>query len=234
MATSQNGWPASDNRAALGVKSFTVPGYPTVALAVRGDIAPLLLEMARWFFTNVEKPVMPGCWGYCYRPVRGATTGLSNHSSGTAIDLNAPRHVLGQRGTVPPGKRQPISQKAATIGLRWGGDYTGRVDEMHFEVVVSPATARNLVTRLQHPPAPTPTPTPTPAGRPTLAQGAHGAAVQSVQRVLNRWYPSLPQLAVDGEFGPSTRARVMYFQRRVHLFADGIVGPNTWRAMGFN
>lgn len=232
MATSQNGWPASSDRNAISVKTFAVPGFPNVKLPVRDGCAPLLLEMARWFFLNVEKPVVPGCWGYAYRDVRGST-GLSNHASGTAIDLNAPHHPLGKRGTVPAGKRAAISQKAASLGLRWGGDYTGRVDEMHFEVVVSPGTAKNLVARLQAKPALRPTPTPTTAGHPTLQQGSHGSAVITVQKTLNAWYPKLAKLTTDGEFGPATRTRVIYFQQRAHIQADGIIGARTWRALGF-
>lgn len=228
MANSQNGYPASSNRNAIGVKTFLVPGHGNVALPVRADVAPLLLEMARWWFANIEPPVVPGCWGYAYRAVVGGGS-LSNHASGTAIDLNAPKHVLGKFGTVPASKRGAISQKAASLGLRWGGDYTGRKDEMHFEVIVSLATAKVLVAKLQG----APVPNPPPSGRPTLQQGSKGDAVKSVQRTLNRWYPKLSKLAEDGDFGPATRARVIYFQQRAKLAADGIVGPKTWAALGF-
>jgi peptidoglycan hydrolase-like protein with peptidoglycan-binding domain len=38
------------------------------------------------------------CWGHAYREISGSTT-LSNHASGIAIDINAPRHPLGASGT---------------------------------------------------------------------------------------------------------------------------------------
>lgn len=234
MPSSQNGYLASADRKALGVTTYAVPGHPQVKIPLRADVAPLLLEMARWWFVNIEPPVIPGSWGYAYRPVRGAR-GLSNHASGTAIDINAPKHPLGKVGTVPANKRAAISQKAASLGLRWGGDYTGRIDEMHFEVAVPLAKARELVARLQSPPPrPRPAPAaPAPSGRPTLKQGSRGDAVRTLQTALNRWYPRLPAIAQDGNFGPATKARVIYFQKRAGLVTDGIVGPKSWSALGF-
>lgn len=202
MAKSQNGFPASDKPAEIGVRSFTVPGTQ-VSLPIRADVAPRLLEMAQWFHTNVE-PLRKGeCWGYGYRNIIGGTE-LSNHSSGTAIDLNAPSHPLGKFGTVPAGKRAAISAKAGELGLRWGGDYKGRVDEMHFEVVKSNGQV----------------------GHPTIQRGSTGPAVREAQGILNRKRGA--RLAVDGIFGPRTDQAVRAFQRHAGLVVDGIVGPRTW------
>lgn len=60
---------------------------------------------------------------------------------------------------------------------------------------------------------------------PTVRYGSRGHAVKVVQRKLGG-------LAVDGIFGPLTRARVWAFQRRHHLVVDGIVGRHTWTALG--
>jgi hypothetical protein len=68
---------------------------------------------------------------------------------------------------------------------------------------------------------------------PVLRLGSKGDAVKKLQGRLNRLYPSLPPLAVDGDFGRKTDARVRYFQDRAGLKTDGIVGPATWRALGF-
>lgn len=238
MAQSQNGFPASGDRAAIGVKTFAVPGYPSVKLPIRADVAPLLLAMARWWFDHVEKPVVPGSWGYAYRPVRGQTSGLSNHASGTAIDLNAPQHPLGKVGTVPAKLRAAISAQARALGLRWGGDYTGRKDEMHFEVIVSLAKARELVAALQGgklsgAAAAASAHIPSVAAHPTIRKGSKGDVVRQLQLTLNRWYPRLPALATDGVFGPATEARVRYLQSAAKLTVDGIVGPKTWRTLGF-
>ncbi|MFB6837188.1 peptidoglycan-binding protein [Streptomyces sp. NPDC056361] len=63
---------------------------------------------------------------------------------------------------------------------------------------------------------------------PTLSQGSQGEAVRKLQRLLNEHVPDLPSLAVDGDFGPATDARVREYQRRVEITVDGVVGPQTW------
>jgi putative peptidoglycan binding protein/D-alanyl-D-alanine carboxypeptidase-like protein len=221
MANSQNGYPASEDRDAIGVRTFQVPSRPDVVVPLRADIAPLILEFMRWWNATVEPLIVPGCWGYAFRPITGSTA-LSNHASGTAGDVNAPLHALGAVGTVPAGIRAAISVKAAALGLRWGGDYVGRKDEMHIEVNVPLAEALEFVRRLQSLP-----------GRPTIQLGSTGQHVRDLQAHLKSMYPLYAgNLVVDGDFGPRTRAAVMEFQRRSGLVADGIVGPMTWGKLG--
>ena len=71
------------------------------------------------------------------------------------------------------------------------------------------------------PPKP-PTP-PTPAA-PVLAAGSHGLWVVRLQHLLH--------IPADGNFGPQTDAAVRHFQAAHHLTVDGIVGPETWHALG--
>lgn len=67
---------------------------------------------------------------YNPRKVRGSATKWSNHAYGAAIDLNAAENGLGSgRGTMP----QPVIDAFKRQGARWGGDYRGRTDPMHFE-----------------------------------------------------------------------------------------------------
>jgi hypothetical protein len=84
-------------------------------------------------------------WGYAFRMVRGSTDNLSNHSSGTAIDLNATQHPLGKAGTFPAEKVPMIRALAKKYGLKWGGDYRNRKDEMHFEIELSEAKVAALI-----------------------------------------------------------------------------------------
>jgi zinc D-Ala-D-Ala carboxypeptidase len=62
----------------------------------------------------------------------------------------------------------------------------------------------------------------------TLSQGASGEDVRQLQiRVAG--YPGYGGvLAIDGDFGPATKAAVTRFQQAYGLGADGIAGPNTY------
>jgi serine-type D-Ala-D-Ala carboxypeptidase (penicillin-binding protein 5/6) len=65
-----------------------------------------------------------------------------------------------------------------------------------------------------------------------LRIGSFGLLVESLQRTLNsRLEPSL-RLGVDGDFGPATEMAVVRFQREHQLEANGIVGQETWKALG--
>lgn len=75
-----------------------------------------------------------------------------------------------------------------------------------------------------------------------LASGSSGSLVASLQRELdtlhakrafpNSPYAFYPPLAKDGQFGPLTRDAVKDFQKKKGLQVDGIVGPQTWHALG--
>lgn len=65
---------------------------------------------------------------------------------------------------------------------------------------------------------------------PTLRKGAEGAAVKTLQELLNT-DPRYAGLAVDGIFGSGTKAAVRAFQHDHGLNPDGIVGPLTWAAL---
>ncbi|MEV7547962.1 peptidoglycan-binding protein, partial [Streptomyces sp. NPDC089915] len=62
----------------------------------------------------------------------------------------------------------------------------------------------------------------------TVRKGDNGSAVKAVQTQLNRYGAGL---AVDGAFGDGTDGKVRGFQSSHSLDADGIVGPDTWRAL---
>ena len=145
MATSQNGWRVHTSQANLVALSW-------VTGRVRGgDVHAIFDHFCQWFHREIEPITRAHSWGWAYRPIRGRTSGYSNHASGTAIDLNAPKHPLGARGTFTPEQTRKIRAKLREYGgaIRWGGDYSsGRKDEMHFEINTSAANLRRVVANL--------------------------------------------------------------------------------------
>jgi len=149
MILSSNGWQASADPKEIGIKSYTVPGTK-IKLRCSEGAAPLLVTFAAEFHEHIE-PIDEGNlddWGYCFRNIRGSTDKLSNHSSGTAIDINATRHPLGHAGTFKPMQIVLIQALCKKYGLRWGGNYRNRKDEMHYEIDLTPAKTEALIAKL--------------------------------------------------------------------------------------
>lgn len=62
-----------------------------------------------------------------------------------------------------------------------------------------------------------------------LRKNSSGEDVKTVQEILNKLsYKAGP---IDGEYGDKTERAVIRFQEENNLYADGIVGPNTWQAL---
>ena len=67
------------------------------------------------------------------------------------------------------------------------------------------------------------------SGHPMLESGSQGSAVRTLQQALvGQGY----DIDVDGDFGNGTYEAVVAFQEANGLDADGVVGPNTWAALG--
>lgn len=230
MVASQNGWRANDRTV---VSSRAVPGTSTKLTVRNGAPGDLLLEVASLYNQTVESIDGTGDnWGYAERNVRGSTTDISNHASGTAIDLRATKHPLGTdpRTNFTAGQIDAINRIIAACAgvVRWGGSYVGRKDGMHFELSDGSTEAQcaTALTRIRATGGFSLSPAPVQAGSPVLQAGSQGENVKALQRVLNAWYPTL-KLTVDGIFGPATTAAVKYLQQRAGLTTDGIVGPKT-------
>lgn len=65
-----------------------------------------------------------------FRYIAG-TKRLSNHSWGCAIDLSPTTNGFNMKGTIS----RIVVDAFKRQGARWGGDYKGRKDPMHFEFV---------------------------------------------------------------------------------------------------
>lgn len=69
------------------------------------------------------------------------------------------------------------------------------------------------------------------AARPTLYWGARGRDVRLLQWKLQQW--GYYDGRIDGIYGTKTTLAVRDFQRKNRLRVDGVVGPETWAALGY-
>jgi hypothetical protein len=147
--TSPNGWPASEDRKAIGIQSFAIPGT-SIKIACAKDVSSILIAFCAEFHKLVE-PIHQGAiddWGYAFRMTRGSDKVLSNHSSGTAVDLNATKHSLGKSNTFTKEQTNTIQLLIVKYGLAWGGNYKKRKDEMHFEIAITKAQVPDKLKQL--------------------------------------------------------------------------------------
>lgn len=143
MPTSYNGWPASpDPNAIDAVWCEPVPGR---RFRVQAATVPLFAYLIRRFDAEVDG-LLGGVldeWSYAYRVVRGGTE-LSNHASATAVDLNATKYPMGTRLMTDEQRRRVRWIVHDCRGqIRWGGEWSTRPDEMHFEI--APGTSSKTI-----------------------------------------------------------------------------------------
>jgi hypothetical protein len=147
MPNSQNGWPVADRdqQDRSSVHGVTVPNG-----LLAGDVATVLHHLMDRFHREVEELRDGWCWGWHVKTIEGSST-ISNHASGTAVDLNAPRHPVGVRGTFTPAQRTAIRAILADLDgvVRWGGDYVRRADDMHFEINKGSAAVHAVAVKIR-------------------------------------------------------------------------------------
>lgn len=150
--TSGNGWPASPNQSEIGIGVFTViAGIKPVRVRCASAVAPLLVPALKEWHKKVEKLEPGEVQGYAFRDVRGGNGTLSNHASGTAVDVWPSRHPQGDKdGNLTKEQQNAILDICKKYGLRSGGTYkTAKPDWMHIEINISPAKAAALIASLK-------------------------------------------------------------------------------------
>ena len=115
-----------------------VSGAPSSATArFHRRAADQLRELWRaWEKADLLSRILSWDGGFTPRFVRGSTSVLSNHSYGTAFDINAAWNALGTRPALV-GQRGSVRELvpiANAHGFFWGGHFRDRADGMHFEV----------------------------------------------------------------------------------------------------
>jgi hypothetical protein len=184
---SQNGWPAAPN---LATRRLVVNGV-SFAPGIRDDddVHTVLRYVVEQYAARVEPLRSPGCWGWSYRANRNDPNSRSNHASGTAVDVNAPAHPNG----VPTARTFTAAQIAEVHAIlaevhgavRWGGDYHGTPDAMHFEINTDAATLHGVAEELRGAEDMTPAQAKQ-LDDITEALAVIGAKVEDIDKVLHR------------------------------------------------
>jgi hypothetical protein len=77
-------------------------------------------------------------WGGSFVPrfQRGSRSRLSNHSYGSAFDINVVWNLMGRQPALKgqTGSVRELVPIANQMGIFWGGHYNSRLDGMHFEI----------------------------------------------------------------------------------------------------
>lgn len=143
MATSQNGYVVLDDDTTGKLPRLRLWQIPTVDRRLKlrdGAAGFMLVHFALWFDQTIERldaKEQYDDWGWASRPIRGSST-ISNHASGTAMDLNATKHPMGVKtsATFSSGEIHKIHRRLEFYNscIFWGGDYQNRPDAMHFEL----------------------------------------------------------------------------------------------------
>lgn len=217
---SGNGWVASANPHDIGVVAFAPDGHSFPGGVRGGDVAYLFTYLVHRFAREVQ-PLGDGCWGYAYRPNRNDPNSLSNHASGTAIDINAPLHPNGKAGTFTTAQVTHVHAILTALGgvIRWGGDYHSTVDAMHFEINIDAAHVAAQAEKLR-----------AAANRyPVLKFGSHGPAVLRYTVALNKH--GFPTSDRD-IFGNPTFRETKALQAKHGLQQTGVAGEAEQRAVG--
>lgn len=200
MATSYNGWPASRDPLAIGIKPFSVAGRDFPAGVRGGSVATVLKYVAAQIHVRVES-LYTGTdkddWGYAYRANTNNPSQLSCHASGTAIDVNATSHPNGKPNTFTYAQTKVIKTILKEVSglVRWLEDS----DEMHFEIHGTKTQIDALAKRLVSP------------GWFTreIKLGMYGQDVRVVQKRLGR--------PITGKFVQGDADAVARFRARLQL-----------------
>lgn len=142
-----NGWVASKDERAIGIRSYRIPRTDR-HVRVCEDAAPILLWVATKFHAavaNLDKDPL-AVWGYKYRPALQGNGKLSDHASGSAIDLRSDRFPVGTDNMSALQKLMVRRILNRCDGLIiWGGDYKSAAskDQMHFAIAPG-VTARDV------------------------------------------------------------------------------------------
>jgi hypothetical protein len=137
---SQNGWPVVD---AGKVRGFTVEGSNAAVSLLPGDVAIVLLHVARRFHYEIGTLHSGDVHGHSTARTIGAPL-ESNYLSGTAVGIRPNLYTAGSAGNLFARELVIIRDILAECEgvVRWGGDDKDRPNEGHFQIDVAPGHRR--------------------------------------------------------------------------------------------
>lgn len=219
MTTSQNGWPASPDPSAIGIKPFVVAGRSFPGGVKGGAVATVLRYTAAQYHLRVESLYYGDTdkddWGYFFRHIAGSSV-ITNHGSGTAIDVNATTNPQGVAHSHTYAQELTIRAILRECGgaVHWGRDFP-RPDPMHFEIHGGSAAVSAVARRLV---------SPSWFHRDLYLTGSdkskwmRGDDIKMVQRRLG-----FTGRSIDGVYGPVTRNAVIAMEARLVIPKTGKV-----------
>lgn len=185
MLTSQNGYSANDRSV---IATYTVVGTTLRIPLRKGDVSVVLLDFLARYHRDVESLYHSpqDLWGYAARTIRGSSTTLSNHASGTAADHRAVDHPLGKVGTFTAAEVHAIDRLLAFYEgvLRHGKNYSGRKDEMHVEINASATAVRRIADKIRG------------GAKPTIPVMPGGPRMELNDLLPDRYAEGLPRMSV--------------------------------------
>lgn len=178
------------------------------ALALLGGKQAFTPTFARWFYDRKR-------WGMA--PRRGAVVFYA---------FNGPRYQGRWKGICHVELVEAVNADGSFYTI--GGNVGNRVKRIRRSMAAVAGFGYPDYTPAVKPKPVPPVPRPK---MPLLRLGSAGGAVRTLQTALNKSFPRL--LVVDGQFGPKTLAAVRSFQAKKGLEVDGVVGPKTWKSLGW-
>jgi hypothetical protein len=137
------GWPANRSKDMVRVTAGDV------TVIVHKVIAPVIGHLLDKTLEGGYQLKAGECWGYANREIRNSSPKRpSNHSWGLAVDLNSLTNPM--QSPLRTDMPSWMTNLWKSFGFRWGGDYQGRKDAMHFEFMGTPADAARLAAQLDH------------------------------------------------------------------------------------
>lgn len=155
IGISQNGWAVYDTTDRFVRTEVEGVGF----WSANADVALVLDDFTQRYHDTIEPITLPvkespgrDDWSWAVRPIRGQTTGYSNHGSATARDLNATRHPRGVHNTYSISKRARLRTLVDSYDgvLRHGEFYVNAtIDGMHVEIDADSVEVREMARKIR-------------------------------------------------------------------------------------